>query len=53
MPKNQKTTYLYSSCFKEKVVQEVAAGSSISEVRRRYDIKGGQEHSGLDKKIWT
>jgi len=40
MPKVQKTFYRYSSCFKEKVVREVAAGSSISEVRRRYDIKG-------------
>jgi transposase-like protein len=41
MPKKQKTIYRYSSCFKEKIVQEVAAGSSISEVSRKYDIKGG------------
>ena len=41
MSKNQKTVYRYSSCFKEKVVQEVSSGSSISEVCRRYDIKGG------------
>ncbi|MDR2286771.1 MAG: helix-turn-helix domain-containing protein [Prevotellaceae bacterium] len=27
-------------CFKEKVVQEVSSGSSISEVSRRYGIKG-------------
>ena len=41
MSKIQKTVYLYSSCFKGKVVQEVSSGSSISEVCRRYDIKGG------------
>lgn len=41
MSKIQKTVYRYSSCFKEKVVQEVSSGSSISEVCRRYDIKGG------------
>jgi len=41
MSKFQKTVYRYSSCFKEKVVQEVSNGSSISEVCRRYDIKGG------------
>lgn len=40
MSKVQKTYYRYSNCFKEKVVQEVSAGSSISEVCRRYDIKG-------------
>ena len=40
MSKNQKTFYRYSNCFKEKVVQEVSNGSSISEVCRRYDIKG-------------
>lgn len=40
MSKNQKILYRYSNCFKEKVVQEISAGSSISEVRRRYDIKG-------------
>jgi hypothetical protein len=32
--------YRYSICIKEKVVQEVSEGSSISEVCRRYDIKG-------------
>ena len=41
MSKIQKTVYRYSSCFKEKVIQEVSSGSSISEVCRRYDIKGG------------
>ena len=40
MSKNQKTYYRYSNCFKAKVVQEVSSGSSISEVCRRYDIKG-------------
>ncbi|MDR0295643.1 MAG: transposase [Prevotellaceae bacterium] len=29
----------YSNCFKEKVVQEVSGGNSISSVCRRYDIK--------------
>jgi len=41
MSKVQKTTYRYSNCFKEKVVQEVSSGSSISSVCRRYGIKGG------------
>jgi transposase InsO family protein len=40
MSKEQKTFYRYSSCFKEKVVQEVSDGSSISAVRRKYDIRG-------------
>jgi transposase-like protein len=40
MSKVQKEINRYSNCFKEKVVQEVSSGSSISEVRRRYDIKG-------------
>jgi transposase-like protein len=39
MSKNQKTFYRYSNCFKEKVVQEVSNGSSVSSVCRRYDIK--------------
>ena len=39
MRKNQKEIYRYSDCFKEKVVQEISAGSTISEVCRRYDIK--------------
>jgi transposase-like protein len=41
MTKIQRTIVRYSNCFKEKVVQEVSNGSSISEVCRRYDIKGG------------
>jgi transposase-like protein len=40
MRKNQREIYRYSDCFKEKVVQEISAGSTISEVCRRYDIKG-------------
>ena len=36
---NPRTFYRYSECFKEKVIQEVSQGSSISEVFRRYDIK--------------
>jgi len=40
MSKFQKKIYRYSNCFKEKVVQEVSSGSSISEVCRRYDIRG-------------
>jgi transposase-like protein len=40
MSKNQRPIIRYSNCFKEKVVQEVSNGSSIAEVRRRYDIKG-------------
>ena len=36
---NPRTFYRYSECFKEKVIQEVSQGSSISEVCRRYDIK--------------
>ena len=34
-----RTFYRYSEYFKEKVVQEVSVGSSISAVCRRYDIK--------------
>lgn len=40
MTKRRKTYTRYSICFKEKVVEEVGSGSSISEVRRRYGIKG-------------
>ena len=40
MRKNQREIYRYSDCFKEKVVQEISAGSTIAEVCRRYDIKG-------------
>jgi transposase-like protein len=41
MTKSKKTLFRYSICFKEKVVQEVSSGSSISEVCRRYGIRGG------------
>ena len=37
-----KTFYRYSESFKMQVIQEVSSGSSISEVCRRYDIKGTQ-----------
>jgi transposase-like protein len=40
MTEKRKIVYRYSICFKEKVVQEVSSGSSISEVCRRYGIKG-------------
>jgi transposase-like protein len=40
MSKHQKKFYRYSNCFKEKVVQEVSNGSSISSVCLRYDIRG-------------
>lgn len=41
MRRNEKKIYRYSDCFKEKVIQEISNGSSISEVCRRYDIRGG------------
>jgi len=40
MSKVQRTIIRYSNCFKSKVVQEISSGSSITEIRRRYDIKG-------------
>jgi transposase-like protein len=49
MSKVQKKIYRYSNCFKEKVVQEVSSGSSISAVCRRYDIKGGSTVQGWIK----
>ena len=39
MSKVQRTIIRYSNCFKEKVVQEVSSGRSISEVCRFYGIK--------------
>jgi transposase-like protein len=41
MSKQQKTIIRYSNCFKEKVVREISSGSNMSEVCRKYDIKGG------------
>ena len=38
MTKVQRKIYRYSSCFKEKVVQEISSGSSASAVCRKYDI---------------
>jgi hypothetical protein len=40
MTGKKKTYYRYSICFKEKVVQEDSSGSGITEVCRRYGIKG-------------
>ena len=48
-----RTFYRYSECFKEKVIEEVSQGSSISEVCRRYDIKRNRYGSKMDKKIWS
>ena len=39
MSKVQRSIIRYSNCFKEKVVQEVSGGSSISAVCVRYGIK--------------
>jgi transposase len=36
-----KETIRYSISFKQKVVREVEKGASFGEIRRRYDIKGG------------
>jgi transposase-like protein len=49
--KSRKRYVRYSICFKEKVVQEISAGSSISEVCRRYGIKGGETVQGWLKKF--
>lgn len=40
--KEQKTTVRYSISFKQFVVKEFEKGSSISFLRNKYDIKGGQ-----------
>ncbi|MDR1182068.1 MAG: transposase [Bacteroidales bacterium] len=49
MTKRKKTINRYSLCFKEKVVQEISSGSSISEVRRRYGINGNTTVQGWIK----
>jgi transposase-like protein len=51
MSKVQRTFIRYSNCFKEKVVQEISSGSSISSVCRKYDIKGGATVQGWIKKF--
>ena len=51
MTKSKKTCNRYSICFKEKVIEEVSSGSSISEVRRRYGIKGGNTVQQWIKKL--
>ena len=45
-----RTFYRYSECFKGKVIEEVSQGSSISEVCRRYDIKGADTVQNWIKK---
>ena len=40
MTKELKRVFRYSNCFKLRVVQEISNGSSISELRNRYGIKG-------------
>lgn len=41
MSKSTKNYYRYSVSFKQKVVEEVKLGLSLSEISRRYGIKGG------------
>jgi transposase-like protein len=41
MTKCTKKTYRYSICFKQKVVEEVKAGLSLSAISRKYGIRGG------------
>jgi len=40
MSKNHRGKIRYSDCFKRKVVEEISHGSSISDVRLRYGIRG-------------
>ncbi|MDR2042678.1 MAG: helix-turn-helix domain-containing protein [Tannerella sp.] len=40
MSKRPNQNYRYSVCFKQKVVEEVKAGLSITEIMRRYGIGG-------------
>jgi transposase-like protein len=49
--KGLKTYNQYSICFKEKIVQEVSSGSSISSVCRRYGIKCGATFQSWIKKF--
>jgi transposase-like protein len=51
MTKGRKRYVRYSICFKEKVIQEISEESSISEVSRRYGIKGGDTVQGWIKKF--
>jgi transposase-like protein len=51
MTKSSRTYYRYSNCFKEKVVQEVSSGSSISSVRLKYGICGANTVQGWIKKF--
>jgi transposase-like protein len=40
MTKCTKKIYRYSVCFKQKVVEEVKAGLSLSAISRKYGIRG-------------
>jgi transposase-like protein len=51
MSKGQREFIRYSNCFKEKVVQEISAGSSISSICRKYDIKNMSTVSGWLKRF--
>lgn len=42
MSKNSRPCIRYSISFKQQVVREMEEGSSIIELRRRYNIKGGE-----------
>ncbi|MDR0694922.1 MAG: transposase [Prevotellaceae bacterium] len=41
MPKSTKQKYRYSICCKQKVVEEIRTGLSVTEVSLKYGIKGG------------
>lgn len=41
MTKCTRKSYRYSLCFKQKVVEEIKQGLSVSEVSRKYGITGG------------
>ncbi|MDR3268552.1 MAG: hypothetical protein LBT83_05755, partial [Tannerella sp.] len=51
MTKSKRMYYRYSNCFKEKVVQEVSSGSSISSVSLKYGIRGAGTIQGRIKKF--
>ncbi|MDR3268546.1 MAG: transposase, partial [Tannerella sp.] len=51
MTKSKRMYYRYSNCFKEKVVQEVSSGSSISSVSLKYGIRGAGTIQGWIKKF--
>jgi transposase-like protein len=49
--KNRKMYYRYSICIKKQTVREMFQGSSISEVCRRYNIKGAATVQGWIKRF--